>query len=167
MLDGENDQETRSTHRDCIHLEIEQKIYPVFIHVDVYHLPWFEKNYKSLVDIIVESLSTQLGEIEELYQEHSPSPAKNTKTPNYTISPMKRIGVLSDLVLTVAVMRRRPDDYSIVIPAHKMNGLEEKDIEFYIYAWVKPKADSQMHSQTRNSHLSSNFCEYPPEFALT
>ena len=154
---------TRSTHRDCVHIQVEQYIYPVFIHVELENLKWFEEKHGQVVKSIVDSISRQFGEIEQQHYEHSPQPAKHTTTPNYSISPMKRIGVETDTVLTAAVMRRRPDDYSIVMP--NIHGYQDMDIGlFSIYVWIKPKADNQKVSG--KSHLSSNFCEYPHEFAL-
>ena len=171
----EERQSARSTHRVMIHVSLRQEdrdlAYAVYIHVEMEYLKWFEQNYALIQKECTECICKNFGEIEAHYHEHSPNPVgKSSSSANFGISPMKRIGN-DKLVFTFAVMRRRPDDYSIVMPSPSRTGVyHDKDMgPFSIYSWIKPKLSSQGDTSrgAEKSHLAATFCEYPPEFALS
>jgi hypothetical protein len=171
----------RSTHRVLIHISLSKEdddgdlAYPVYIHVEMEYLKWFEGNYAAILDECTSCICKNFGEIEGHYFEHSPNPVGRAQsTANYGISPMKRIGN-EKMVFTFAVMRRRIDDYSIVMPSSSSSSgapavYRDREIgPFSIYSWIKPKPSTSRGASAgaEKSHLAASFCEYPPEFALS
>ncbi len=139
----------RSSTRKAFHIKISRSdgdvIVPVYLHVEREYLEWFQDS-EDVVSEVKNRVATNIGEIEAMFFEHSPSPSKASLAPNYSISGLKRLGARSDIILTYAVRRRRKDDYCILLGDFTEANLSN----FSIYMWIKPSAAAMCSY----SHLS-------------
>ena len=152
----------RNTNRVHIHVKLrhndEESIFPVYIHVQMDHLEWFDANYEEVIDECQKMISQNFEDILAVYHEHSPMPAKASMSPDYSISPVKRIGN-KHIILTYAVMRRRNDDYTM-INSNPAGSSEYKDVHmgsFSIYLWAKPLNEDGMAG---GSHLQTTLMSF-------